>query len=395
MTSAMKVLYVINATTPAGGANKSLLAMLDGLTERGITPVVVAPDAEGICHSLHDRGIETHALPFRPNTFPRLSSAKDWPTFLPKLAARRLVNAKAAKAVARLCIERGVELVHSNVSVVDIGFRAAMTLGLPHVYHFREFADLDFGMHYFHSWRAFHKAIDRPLSYSICITRGIASHHGLSGARARVIYNGIANLPHPAATVERKRRFLFAGRIEPAKGLAEAVQAYCLYAKQTDDPAQLAVAGEVTDAAYFQRIKAFISDNGLDANIAFLGERSDVAQLMQESIATIVASRFEAFGRTTAEAMACGCLVIGHDTGGTREQFDNGLRLTGEEIGLRYTTVEQLAEHLHAVADAPVGSHADMECRARLTVERLYSTDANVESVFNFYKDITDQCNKQ
>ena len=30
------------------------------------------------------------------------------------------------------------------------------------------------------------------------------------------------------------------------------------------------------------------------------------------------------------------CLVIGRNTAGTKEQFDNGLDQTGEEIGLRF-----------------------------------------------------------
>lgn len=41
-------------------------------------------------------------------------------------------------------------------------------------------------------------------------------------------------------------------------------------------------------------------------------------------MALIVPSPFEAFGLITAEAMFNKCLVIGRDTAGTKEQFDNG-----------------------------------------------------------------------
>ena len=45
---------------------------------------------------------------------------------------------------------------------------------------------------------------------------------------------------------------------------------------------------------------------------------------MSKALALFVPSSFEGFGFITVEAMFCGCLVIGRNTGGTKEQFDNG-----------------------------------------------------------------------
>ena len=50
----------------------------------------------------------------------------------------------------------------------------------------------------------------------------------------------------------------------------------------------------------------------------------------------IVPSIFEGFGFITAEGMANGCVVLGRNTAGTKEQFDNGVKMTGKEIGVRF-----------------------------------------------------------
>ena len=45
------------------------------------------------------------------------------------------------------------------------------------------------------------------------------------------------------------------------------------------------------------------------------------------------------------------CLVIERDTAGTKEQFNNGLKDTGEEIGLRFKTVEELTMRMIEVSN--------------------------------------------
>ncbi len=73
---------------------------------------------------------------------------------------------------------------------------------------------------------------------------------------------------------------------------------------------------------------------------------NQIYDLMNRATALIVPSPFEAFGLITAEAMFNKCLVIGKDTAGTKEQFDNGQRKYNKEIALRFTNEQQLTTHL-------------------------------------------------
>ena len=83
-----------------------------------------------------------------------------------------------------------------------------------------------------------------------------------------------------------------------------------------------------------------------------------------------------------------GCLCIGHNTGGTKEQMDNGVASTGQEIALRYNTEEQLVQILCNVSYSDNTSFLAMKERAFQTVNNLYSSEANFHSVLMFYHHI-------
>ena len=172
------------------------------------------------------------AVPYRNNTYPDLRNPKEAILFLPRLIARRILIQKAAHAVYERVKSRDIALVHTNVSVVDVGERVAKRLGVPHIYHIREYGDSDFHLHYYPSFKAFHRRLAQ--SYTLCITRAIQRHHLQSGnSKSLVVYNGITM----AEEKEQKELpampyFLYAGRIEEAKGLMDLAIAYAQFVEK-------------------------------------------------------------------------------------------------------------------------------------------------------------------
>ena len=124
--------------------------------------------------------------------------------------------------------------------------------------------------------------------------------------------------------------------------------------------------------------------------IEFIGQQdlAETEEYMRNASALIVPSLYEAFGRITAEAMSNGCIVIGKNTGGTKEQFDNGLKITGREIGLRYSTVEGLSEILQNFSDLDDTEKDLMRQCAFKTVQSLYSNESNGESIVAYYNEL-------
>ena len=88
-----------------------------------------------------------------------------------------------------------------------------------------------------------------------------------------------------------------------------------------------------------------------------------------------------------AEAMFNGCLVIGKNTGGSKEQMDNGLQFGGQEIALRYQSSAELSRLLERVTQQ-YSSFLPLIDKAFHIVNALYTTEANVEQVYQFYQDI-------
>ena len=142
-----------------------------------------------------------------------------------------------------------------------------------------------------------------------------------------------------------------------------------------------------------RQLQSLISEQRIEKFVRFLGEQKDINDWEQHATAIIVPSISEGFGRVMPEAMYNKTLVIAHNTAGTKEQLDNGLRLTGKEIGLRYTTQEQLVQHLLDVTAAVhngtfVKNYDPMIMRAKYAVQQLYTTEQNAQQVCQFYQDI-------
>lgn len=387
----LNVVYVLNSTYALGGASKSFVSMLSGLMERGVHPIVVLPDKEGLYHTLQSMGVECFVSCFRPSTYPHnRSSLKDILAFLPKLVARLIVNRLTVSHMVKALKGRDIRLVHTNVSVVDVGFRFSRRMGIPHIFHVREYADLDFHEIYFPCSSAFHKLL-RNDSYSICITKHIQSHHGLAGNPASVvIYNGVEVPRVDVSSLKKDGYFLFAGRIDASKGVHVLLDAYAKYVASVAAPRELWIAGEAGNATYYHKMRRRVEKYGLCAKVKFLGGREDIFLLMQHAGAIVIPSRFEGFGRCMAEAMMNGCLVIAHDTAGLKEQFDNGVEMKMREIGLRYASPEELQECLKRVDGMTEAQSSSMVADAYEVACALYAPDVNVGRICQFYNRILD-----
>lgn len=389
----MKVLYIISATQVTGGGSKSFLNLLYGVMRKGVEPMVVCPDKGQIYQDLKAQGIPVAVAFCRFSTYPPIVTIKDKLMFLPRLCGRLLANWIGFHQVCTIAKGFHPDIIHTNVSVINIGYKVAQRLHIPHIWHIREYGDLDFDLHYYTSKKKQLARYRTPKSYTICITKDIQRHHYLQQYdNSRVIYNGV--LSRDSITYANKQPyFLFAGRIQPAKGTLPLLNAYAEYCKVCPNPLPLHIAGQISDSAYVESCRKVIEENALQDKVIYLGEIREILPLYREAQALIVPSISEGFGRITAEAMFQGCLVVGNNTAGTKEQFDNGLEYTGQEIALRYTTQNQLVQCLWDITCAV--EHATFEqeykpmiLRAQDTIKQLYTTEAHAKRVFEFYQSI-------
>lgn len=143
--------------------------------------------------------------------------------------------------------------------------------------------------------------------------------------RIDIIYNGInipSNLPNPEfGYLNRQRpiKLLFAGGINRAKGLF-----FVLHALSCVKSLNFTL--DIFGKANSQQLSEFAeccSMLELEDRVKYRGLSDDIYLEYRSHDLLIVATTKEAFGRVTAEAMGCGCLVLGANTGGTAELLSN------------------------------------------------------------------------
>jgi glycosyltransferase involved in cell wall biosynthesis len=371
----MRILYISNSTKTSG-APAVLLNLIQGLCDRHEIAVIL-PDTEGpLYHKLTELGVKCYVdMPYSLTVWPRVIN--------PLKMVRRLGNLVCGLSSVRRYVGEVIDdfrpdIVHLNVGPLDISMDECIARGIPHIWHQREFQS---GMTFWPSERVFRLKILKDGNWNIAITRCVADYWNLRDCDG-VIYDGVRMDCDPKPRSTDDRYFLFVGRVERNKGLLELLKAFRRYRKSGGD-AVLKVAGR-SSAMYGLLCKVFIRIYALKPYVEFLGSRDDVPELMNGALALVVASRTEGFGLAAVEAMSQGCVVIGNDTTGMKEQFDIGKDFTGDEIGLRYSGISQLTQTLHLAASENVDFSAMRE-RARLTVLNEYPVAKMVGNIEDFY----------
>ena len=386
----MRVIYILSPTHPFGGAARSFLNMVTLLRQTGVTAMVVMPDEGEMCALLDEAGVEYRVLDYRFGVYPPVRSLTDLVLFVPRLIGRLWLNSRAARQVCAIAEQFKPDLIHTNVGVVTIGYLASRRLHIPHVWHIREYGDQSYHFRFYPTNDAHRRALQQ--SYTICISRDLARYNGLeNNERSRVIYNGIVPTKVESKekqTAKREDYFLFIGRIERGKGIREMIDAFVLSLTNMSTRHRLLLAGSVVDAQYYRELTQVIAQAKIGDLVEWLGEVSKPDAYVSKAKAVIVPSHYEGFGRVMPEAMYAGTPVIAYNNAGSKEQLDNGVRLTGGEIGLRYTTTNELAGYMATIANNGLQAEEVMIDRARQTVCTLYTNEQNTQQVLAFYTDI-------
>ena len=147
---------------------------------------------------------------------------------------------------------------------------------------------------------------------------------------------------------------LFVGRIDWTKNIESLLRAFRLVRERTPE-ARLLIVGRpsmhidrVEGERYFSTLKDYGASLGLADSVHWLGPRTDVPQLYNAADVCVLPSvEPETFGRTLAEAMACGTPAVGTAIGGVPEV------LIGEasRFLVRPGDSDDLADRLRGLAD--------------------------------------------
>ncbi len=307
-----------------------------------------------------------------------------------KAPARLGMNLGVLPMLVRKVRQWNVDLIHTNSSVTPIGALISEVLSLVHTWHIREFGDRDFGLHYDWGECLFQKIVSRA-NAAIAVSKAVRQHV-LSDVdvSCHVVYNGVISQERlkEMEAAERTQEdnssspytFAIVGRISPAKGQKQALQALH-HLRRQGKKARLVVAGS-GKKEYEESLHRFCQSRGLEEAVSFLGYVSDPFEVYQRADAVLMCSPHEAMGRVTAEAMATGRPVIGYDRDGTAELIDD------KHDGLLYDgTDDHLARCMEQFVDTPDWAQS-LGRNGWEKAERRFTSEVYAQQIYDVFCEV-------
>lgn len=314
----MKILY-IGHEKEINGASRSMLELI-GQFEKKHQIYVLTPSREGAFYeALQKHRVKVLVLPYyrwcvvKNTQLGWIRKRTKWYLY------QQFVNRQTSKKMAQIVRDEKIDIIHSNSSVISIGGMIRTQCEAKHIWHIREFADLDFRMYPLTSKKSYYDFMNMTTDFFLCNSKSVANHYTLlDNAKKKVVYNGVSpvnilkdddKMPHEGCNI------LISGRVEMAKGQYQAIKACQELCQRGVRNFHLYIAG-VGKVEIPDEMKNYITLLGLVKNMPSLRKKMDFE---------LVCSRAEAFGRVTVEAYLGGLPVIGSRAGGTVELIQDGI----------------------------------------------------------------------
>lgn len=114
---------------------------------------------------------------------------------------------------------------------MSTGHFAAKQNKIPHVWHVREYGDLDFNLYPIPTKKTFQKALRNDTA--IFITKDLAKYnHAEESNQTHIVYNGVRRHDDVSFIEKKEPYFLCASRVSPEKGHLEVCHAFSEFHKK-------------------------------------------------------------------------------------------------------------------------------------------------------------------
>lgn len=232
--------------------------------------------------------------------------------------------------------------------------------------------------------RPIEKFIYSQYSSVICVSSQAAASLqewiGLNTCNILTIENGV-NLDYYKAPeiINRKKQIVMVSRFAPAKDQETVIRAM----PYVNDDLSLVFAG---DGETLDRAKQLVETLHLGQRVFFLGNCTDIRNLLWDSLIGIQSSKWEGFGLTAVEIMAAGLPIIATDVEGLRQVVaDAGIIIpVGDE-----KTLAQEINHLYE--DKSFYDMVQSNCIER---SKAFSIKKTAERYLSLYNKLLDNGSK-
>ena len=209
-----------------GGANLCLLELATEMKKRGHRVVVTVLFRNcPLDRALKEAGIDTF-----PCFYGWWQMPKNW-NLLIKTAFRltHLLDIPAGIRLRHLIKKNDINVIYSNTSCIDIGMKTARKTGLPHIWHFREFGEADYGLMYMNGRERSLSKVNDTASKVVFISEALRkSYPEIKDELAQVVYDGVSTANASESKLHHKDRktFLVSGNLSKGKNQMLVLRAF-------------------------------------------------------------------------------------------------------------------------------------------------------------------------
>ena len=300
-----------------------------------------------------------------------------------------LVNYRAINKLISIIQNYNIDIVHSNSTWTFVGIAAAQRCGIKCVWHLREAMELSQGLYIFYK-KEYIKDLTKYTNCFIAVSRFIEEYFREEKSINKVftVYDAVDcdryyNLQKKLFK-DNIVNIIMVNAIYPGKGQKQLLEALTYLKKDFLDNIKVYIVGDMqSDYTYTKALKKFIMINNLKHNVKFLGVIRDIEKVYLNGDISCICSPYESFGRVTVESMLSGCVVLGCNSGATKEIIRN------EETGILYQSGDcvDLAKKIEYIL-LHKEKMIKMARNGQDYAIKHFSFDKNGESIYKIYKQI-------
>ncbi len=365
-----------------GGAALALYDLIKELKRNhpDVEPIVITGRHNELNAALTNIGVENWSAPFK--SFSSSSYSKPLSLWKIVLQARYALSRPIAiRKIEKLIDFESIDIIHTNLNRIDIGYYFARKYNIPHLWHVREHGDDDFPLMLV--FPSYNPIMSDTTSTFIAISKSVKSKwvvRGMSEQNIRLIYDGVDTnywTHDEISTKNSKLSFVFLGGYHINKGQEIFIQALALLPQNIKDDILVHFYGNGRKA-YKQKLKRFIRENDLDNCCRLFDYDPNIYAKLRRYHIGVNCSRAEGFGRITVEYMMAGLCPLVSNCGANVEIVDD------QVDGVMFNR-----DDLHDIREKIISLYHDSDTMKRFSVKarsKAFSSFSMADHAGNIYR---------
>lgn len=382
----IRVALIASTSSMSSGASWSLFRLATELQKKGVKIIIILPERGDIEEKLNEEKLKYYFVMQYSGNCWYLSKKVNIKNvgFWVKYGIKKILNQIAQYKIERILKNEKINIVHMNTLTCYVAAKASVKLNISLIWHIREFMDEDLDIRFFYKEKSY--ALIKKSAQIIGVSKAVRDKYIEEFSNIQVVYNGVScNRFFFVREILQNEtvEILLVGRIMEGKGQYELVQAIGMLHHDIKSRLHCNLVGNIENQQYYIKIVEYIKQNNLGRNIHFVEYTDNIERYLLKADVLCSCSKSEAFGRATVEGMLANCLVLGSNTGATREIIIHG------KNGLlyEYGNIESLKRSIEYIFNNR-GEARYMARVGQKEAKERYTDERNAIEILKLYENV-------